>query len=354
MKPFRSLNTSDQLANHLREEILNGNLRETMPGTQQLVKSLGVNAMAAHKAVQQLEREGLVISQGKRRHRLIAPNTQSPTTSLRIGFLHYDALNEFRHDSLLTRQALVDAGHTPVMTPKTMYDLGMNPKRITRMVEGVEADAWVVFAGSKETLQWFEQSGKPTFAIYGRLNSAELPGIGIRKEHVDQMLIDRLVELGHRRIVLIVREERRKPHYGKVEKLFLEGLEAYGIQTGPYNIPDWEESPQGLIQCLNNLLQHTPPSAILVCDPLLFHAVQVHLSHRGYTAPDKISLYCDDYTETFDWAVPTIAHLRWDHRPIIRRVLEWTHNLRLGRDDKKRSLIKAKFIDGETIGPAPK
>ena len=77
MKPFRALNTSDQLAGHLREEILSGRLRGAMPGIQQLVKTLGVNSLAVNKAVQQLEREGLVISQGKRRQRLISPDARA-------------------------------------------------------------------------------------------------------------------------------------------------------------------------------------------------------------------------------------------------------------------------------------
>jgi DNA-binding LacI/PurR family transcriptional regulator len=354
MKPFRALSTSDQLFQHLKEEILSGRLKDTMPGIQHLVKSLGVNSLATANALQQLERDGLIISQGRRRKRLITPIQQAANSSMRIGFLHYDAQNELRHDSLLVRQALIDAGHTPIMAPKTMHDLSMSTERIKRIVESIEVDAWIIYAGSQETLQWFSEYKVPSFAIYGRLNSANIPGMGIRKLHIDEMLVDRLVELGHKRIVLIVREERRKPHCGRAEKIFLEHLEAHDIQTGPYNIPDWEETPAGLTQCLDKLLRHTPPTAILVCDPVLFHAVQVHLAHRGYKAPGDISLYCDDYTETFDWTTPSVAHLRWDYRPIIRRVLQWTENLSMGREDNKRSFTKAKFVDGDTIGIAPK
>ena len=53
MNPFRSQSTSDQLADHLRKEILSGRLHGAMPGIQQIVKSLGVNSVAVSKAVQQ-------------------------------------------------------------------------------------------------------------------------------------------------------------------------------------------------------------------------------------------------------------------------------------------------------------
>jgi DNA-binding transcriptional regulator YhcF (GntR family) len=56
MKPFRALSTSEQLFQHLREEILSGRLKGYMPGIQQLLKSLGVNSVATANALQQLER----------------------------------------------------------------------------------------------------------------------------------------------------------------------------------------------------------------------------------------------------------------------------------------------------------
>ncbi|HEX5790497.1 MAG TPA: substrate-binding domain-containing protein, partial [Luteolibacter sp.] len=354
MMPFRPRSTSEQLAEHLRGEILSGRLSGAMPGINQLVQTLGVNSVATTLALQQLEREGLLIAQGRRRKRLIRPIGRPVNNSLRLGFLHYDAHNELRFDSLLVRQALIDAGHNPVMAPKTMFDLGMSPERIARHVKTIEVDAWIVYAGSADTLGWFARYEVPTFAIYGRFNTVSLPAMGIRKTHVNEMLIKRLVDLGHRRIIWLAREERRKPHYGRAERFFLEQLELNRIKTGSYNIPDWEESPAGLADCLDRLLKHTPPTAIIVCDPVLFHAVQVHLNHRGFNAPRDVSLYCDDYAESFDWATPSVAHLRWDHRPITRRVLQWTRNLLEGREDRKQSFAQATFVDGDTIGPPPR
>ncbi len=354
MRSFRSLSTGDQLAKHLREEILSGRLTGTMPGSNQLVQTLGVHSVAVNKALQQLEREGLLIHQGRRRKRLIAPIGKPANSSLRIGFLHYDVHNELRHDSLLVRQALIDAGHSPVMAPKTMFDLGMSTERIARHVKSVDVDAWVVCAGSTKTLEWFSQYEIPTFALYGRFNQVALPAMGIRKIHVDQMIIKRFVDLGHRRIVWLAREERRKPHYGEAECAFLEHLESHGIKTGPYNIPDWEETRGGLANGIDRLLRHTPPTAMIICDPVLFHAIQTHLSYRGFKSPDQISLFCNDYAESFGWTTPSIAHLSWDHRPIIRRVLQWATNLTEGKQDMKQSFMDAKFVDGDSIGPAPR
>ena len=354
MKPFRPLSTSDQLAQHLRAEITSGRLTGAMPGIKQIVQSLGVNSVAATKAVQQLEREGLIISQGDRRKRLISDQADSLPHSMRVGILYYDPHNLYRSDALELRQGMTDAGHTPLSAPKTMQDLGMDPQRIIRHVKSIEADAWIIYAGSFELLQWFAESDIPAFAIYGRLTSVNIAGMAIRRTHLMESLIKKLVELGHQRIVLMVREERRKPDYGLPERFFLEQLQANGIQTGPYNIPDWEETPDGLEQGLEKLFEHTPPTAMIIGDSVLFHAIQNHLSRRGINAPQDISLISNDYTESFDWTRPSVAHIQWDYRPTIRRVMQWLKNISQGREDRKRSYTKANFHDGDTIGPAPK
>lgn len=49
-------------------------------------------------------------------------------------------------------------------------------------------------------------------------------------------LVDSLVEMGHRRIVLINCEDRRKPPPGGFEQEFLKQLEHHGIQ---HNGDEW-------------------------------------------------------------------------------------------------------------------
>jgi len=347
------MSTSDQLANHLREEIRSGRMAGEMPGIKQLVRKFGVNSVTTTKAVKQLEREGLIIARGDRRKRLIAGHAESGPRTMRIGLLYYDRHNNCRADALELRQSIIDAGHTPVVAPKSMQDLGMSVQRIIRHVNSIEADAWVVYAGPSELLQWFANGDIPAFAIYGRMTSVNLAGMAIRRIHILEMLVAKLVNLGHQRIVMIVREERRKPQYGLPERFFLEQLQAKGIPTGPYNIPDWEETPEGLEDCLNKLFKHTPPTAMLIDDAVLFHAIQTQLAARGIITPRDISLICHDYSESFEWTRPGISHIYWDYLPTIRRAMKWIKNVSEGIEDRRRSYTDAKFHDGGTIGPAP-
>ena len=42
----------------------------------------------------------------------------------------------------------------------------------------------------------------------------------------------------------------------------------------------------------------------------------------------------------------------WDHRLVVRRVVQWANNVARGRDDRRQTLTKAEFVEGGTIGPA--
>ncbi len=120
----------------------------------------------------------------------------------------------------------------------------MDVERVARYVKRNPADAWVVSAASREVLEWFASQPTPAIAMYGR--SAAAPIAAACTIMIPSMTeaVRRLVELGHKRIVMIAREERRKPRLSRLEQAFIDELEAAGIKTGDYNLPDWEESPE--------------------------------------------------------------------------------------------------------------
>jgi hypothetical protein len=79
-----------------------------------------------------------------------------------------------------------------------------------------------------------------------------------RKNPALALAVRRLVELGHRRIVMLVREERLKPYPASFEQTFLHELTASGIAVGPYNLPVWEDNRSGFHRCLDSLLELHP------------------------------------------------------------------------------------------------
>ena len=250
--------------------------------------------------------------------------------------------------------ASISNGHAVAFAAKTLTDLNFDVNRVKRYVRDHPSDAWVVIAGSRAVLEWFARGDVPVFALAGRSAGLPIAGATIRKSPAITRAVSRLVDLGHSRVVMLVREDRRKPMPGGQEQAFLDGLEAHGIRTGSYNLPDWEDTIDDFHRCLDSLFDRTPPTALIIDEASLFFAVLQFLAQRGLSAPRNVSLVCLDPNPCFTWSRPGIAHIRWHPRPVVARVVRWAYHVARGKDDRRNTPIKAEFVEGGTIGPVPK
>lgn len=137
---------------------------------------------------------------------------------------------------------LQKAGHAPFFAEKSLYDLGMDVQRIAAYAEKLKVDAWIISSGSREILTWFSTRAVPAFAQFGRPTALPIAGMGVRKSPAMILAVRKMIQLGHKRIVMMVREERRKPKPAIYEQAFLDELEKHGIATGPYHLPEWEHT----------------------------------------------------------------------------------------------------------------
>ena len=315
---------------------------------------MGVNRTTIESALHLLEAEGLLISQGPGRRRLIAlPTGSARQTSLRIGFMMYEPEDKWLNYIVEIQHLLTEAGHAPFFVKKSLSALGMNVDRVSKIIQDYEADAWIVIAGSLEVLKWFEARPQPTFALFGFVSEVRLPGAGPVKSSAYLEAVRMLVGYAHQRIVLLTRPERRKPKPGASEQTFLDALKSEGIAVGDYNLPDWENNKNSFHQCLKSLFSVTPPTAIIVQEAPHFAAVQSFLAARGLRVPGDVSLICTDPDPTFAWSEPSIAHIHWDTNPLVNRAVSWANNVSRGKADFRKRFPQAKLVNGGTVGPAP-
>jgi len=353
MSKLHILTAAGQVARHLRGELLAGRWSGTMPGGAGLATELGVGVNTVEAALLQLEAEGLLVNQGRRRGRLIRlAEGEITRAALRVAILVSESedFNETYIASL--PHELVEAGHVPVNPGKSMHDLKMNPARIAGLVRETGADAWVVVAGPRELLEWFSAQDAPAFALFGRRTGLPIAGAG--PDHLAPFMaaIRRMIALGHRRIVAICRHERRFPSPGNAERALLEELAKHGIPSGDYNLPDWQETAEGLQKLLASLFQTTPPTALIFDEASVLVAAQQFMAKRNIQVPGDVSLFCTFYDSTFGLCVPSVAEIRWDERQATRAILRWANRIADGKEDRRQILIPAEFLPGGTIGPA--
>jgi DNA-binding LacI/PurR family transcriptional regulator len=354
MRTLKMLSPAEQVAARLRADLAAGLWKGRMPGVLRLEADLGVNRKAVEAGLALLERDGLLERQGPGRCRRIVAtrNHAASRLSLRLAILAHDPLVLGEGYMIELLHMLQEAGHRAFFSPRCLTQLGMDVKRVARMVRQTSADAWVVEAAPREVLEWFIERKIPVFALFGRRRDLPIAAAGPDKVPAYRGVARRLVELGHRRIVLLARKERRLPYPGAPERAFLEELEAHGITTSTFNLPDWEESADGVRRLLDSLFLVTPPTAFFIDEAYLFHAVKHRLADMGLKVPEDVSLVCTDPDRTFLWCDPSIAHVAWDSGPSMRRMVRWATNVSRGRKDVGQLEAPAVFVAGGTIGPA--
>jgi hypothetical protein len=352
MRPLHKISATERVAAHLREELLRGALCDPLPGVHALTAELGANHNTVEKALRLLEQEGVLVAQGPGRRRRIAVAEGKVARPLRLAILAFDPpvveLAEGYMSDLLHR--LGEAGHSVSFTDRCLQELGMEVGRVAQLVRRTEADAWVVGAGSREVLEWFAAQPAPAFALFGRRDGLPLAGVGPDHVAAEAAATRRLIELGHRRIVQLARRNRRLPVPGATERAILDEMAAHGIGTSEFNLPDWEETGKGFHACLRELFRVTPPTALIIDEAPFLVATLQFLGRRGLRVPEDVTLVCTDSDPAFAWCEPMIAHIRWDSRPVVQRVVHWAANVSHGRDDRRQTLTKAEFVEGGTVG----
>jgi DNA-binding LacI/PurR family transcriptional regulator len=345
-----------QVADHLREGIQRGRWSSSIPGVPQLAADLDVGRNTVRRALKILEHEGLL---GDRGHGLSRTITEAAVTAaaqrrLRINILRHDPqLTDNSQTSLVLSEiiySLESAGHEVYCCRKSQVELKHNLARLSRHLEEKPADAWVVESGSYALLEWCARQAIPCFALYGRTDGLKIARTGPDSAPAYSAMTRELIARGHRRIVLIVREGFRKPTPGRCETAFLEELRARDIPTSIYNLPDWEETAEGFNHLLENLFKNTPPTAIIIDEICWFLAALAFFARHGIRVPEQVSLVSVDCETILDQCYPGFAHIRWDNRLIVRRVVRWVDAVRKNKADTKTINIPAEFVIGGSIG----
>lgn len=344
----------EQVIGLIRQGMIEGRWRDTLPGRERLARELGCSHGTMESALRQLAREGWLTSQGPgRRRRIHVPKAKLKPRVLRIRALAYDHAD--RNVSYLMRlmSKLREAGFAADFALKSQHDLGMRVQRVADFVRQTPADAWIVISGSAEIVEWFSGQTTPTFALFGRFLNYPIAGAAPRKTPAMADAVRKLVALGHRRIVMISNKERRQPQPALYEQNFLNELAAHGLPVGAYNMPDWEESAHGYQQLLCSLFLHTPPTAVFLGNRNLLTATQLFMARHGLSTPEKLSLILPDPEPNFDWCEPAISHFSWQPNQVIAPVMRWARAVAGGKSPTRKQLFDAEFLEGGTIGPAP-
>lgn len=352
MRPITLKSAARQVADHLRSEIQRLGLSGGMPGPKPLADQLGVNHKTVEAALDLLEKEGLLQAPGPGQRRRIQPDANPQTGRLRFHLLLHQRRDN--GSALLTEilHRLREAGHVVTVAERRVGDFCHKPQAFLDWFQSRDSDAWIIHNGPRSLLEWCVANQQPVFAISGERQGLPIAGSGPDKVPAMREAVGRLVELGHRRIVLLARKDFLASSGRDMAEAFGAELERHQLPVGAYNLPAWNPQPSAFRQCLEGLMRHAPPSALFIDEPDLFIATQHHLAGCGMSCPRDVSLICMQKDAHFDWCRPAISHFEWDGASMLRRILQWAHHLACGKPDIKQANITAHFVEAGSVGPA--
>ena len=134
-------------------------------------------------------------------------------------------------------------------------------------------------------------------------------------------------------------------------RLIMEELAAHGISGGPYHLPDFEETPEGLRERLDALFRVTPPTAIFATYPGWMFGVLSYLAARGLKVPEDVSVICGNDASGFAWTQPRVAHYQHDDERMARRMVKWVDHWAQGRQGQQAG-VRARAPDRGRIDRA--
>lgn len=362
MDPVPRLSLVDQTALHLQRGIEDGRWQGFLPGVGRLAAELGISKDTTEAALALLETRGCIHSHGRGKRREVV--TQSTTKkkairqSLRIGLLLRDDLDK---SVTLTQQIFLKLvhdlealGHVPLHAPKSQDTLGHDPARIGRMIEKCKADAWIISGASVALQDWLHKREKPFLLLGGSKSDYPYASAAMDSNQAIHDTVERLIGLGHKRIVMICLPDWVRPVPGPIARNFLAQLSAASLPASDYNVPYHETTPEGFGKLLDSLFQLTPPTALIVPHMHYALAIMTFANARGLRIPQDLSLIVRMPDPAFEWTRPRIAHFDCPTDALIRHILRWVECCAKGIPNYESKIVQATLIPGETMISPPK
>lgn len=354
MDSVRRQLTADQTVSHLRDGILRGKWAGELLGTLAMAQHLGVSKDAVREAFVRLETEGLILSQGPGKPRLVKQGLKrSRKRAFRVGIL----LNRPPEEESLEMQQFIlslqyhlrDGGYEFHVAPRTLSSMVGNQSALEALVAKNPADGWVVICADRGVLEWFCAQGIFTFAYGGRNFELPIATFGVNYTAGMAGLTRLLLEMGHRRISMLVPPDWKEPDPNRIVSAFLHELKCVSPSHSSYFLPPWDFDPQSFNERLEQLFRISPPSTLIIDAASRVGPVLAFLANRRIRVPEDISLFCMARESSLEWFRPKIAHFSYDLGRPIDRIIQWLNLAEKGEQDTTQWIVETSIEMGESL-----
>jgi len=201
-------------------------------------------------------------------------------------------------------------------------------------------------------IAFLKQAGFP-FAAFGRVSGdSNFPYVDEDGSFGLTLIIEHLIELGHRRIALITAPEDLTFTHHRLEGAH-STIQKYGLEIGPEYLLVGDLTQRGGYECAQNLLNLAqPPTAIAAFNDLMAFGAMSAAQERGLSVGKQISITGFDNIPMAEHAHPTLTTVQQPIYQIGRRVCELLiRTIRNEPLDETQVILKPTLIVRRSTGP---
>lgn len=315
------------LAAQLAERIESG---EMAPGTRfpsgdSLAVDMGINRNTAHRAIEELQRQGLVVRR-KGSGTVVADRNQARQTRIALLVDGYSPVHNFPHGDLLRgiQDRLGDENNLIIADSK--HDIQLETRQLAKLQRDV--DGILIYPTSPEQptakLRELIDGGYPVVVLDRALHGVPADTVMTDNRGVTYRALSALIERGHRRIAFLSFDKRdfssvQARHQGYVDAMESTGLDASALVRWLPRGSDTNLSVfHQVVQDTLFALRHGPdPITAVFCVEDQIGCAAVPICERlGIALPSDLELV------TFsDWH-PMTLRAPWNVHRLIQRKLQ--------------------------------
>jgi DNA-binding LacI/PurR family transcriptional regulator len=347
-----------QTAAILRERIEAGEWHRWLPGEHELSAQLHVARMTLRRALDQLQRSGLVrASQGKRREITERRRRRAtPAVSGRVLLLTPTPLNFLAPFHVLLTNELRDelerAGfHLEIHSERGAYGRGWS-RNLKRLIQQLRPAGCVLVASTEKMQLWFSRHRLPCVIVGSRHPGVEVPSVDKAHRAACRHAVGLFLARGYRRLVLL------NPDSGLAGDLESEeGFREGAAQTTRDDVRSSVVRHDGTVADICSKLQalfrrRDLPTGLLVSRAVNVLTVMGHLMRCSLRLPEDVALISRDHEPFLERMVPSVAHYVISPENMARRIsvamLEMVQSKLVSAVNYQ---IMPEFMEGETLGP---
>lgn len=347
---------AEMAAEAIKVEISAGRWTGRLPGSRVLALETGVSQPTVAAALARLVEAGWLEHAGDRKaFRIVLRDRLAPAAGAvgkrRLIFATHLELAELPDTTRkvidATRRRIAELGWT-VEFRTIDFVHAKSPHRSWDDLLPVDPSVSIIAVFGRPVIaEWAERRGVRMAFLGGVSQGHSLPMIAVKSSLMVDEALERLIALGHRRIVLPLCE--RQPSFAEAIKAVVnQRLEAAGVTyVASYHTPESDYiTPEVTWRMMEAAFARTAPTALIFLDWKELVTASCLLAKLGVRIPDDVSVVLLNEQMEASWFIPTLACIRFPTKRLADAVVAWVEGKPL---TLAQQYPRADFEPGESL-----